>query len=488
MQINLIYLRSNLKKIKILSLLSLFIGTSILAISQKIELINPTFLGNERRNYYGNKPPDTLHLIWKHYLGEGKTTISKNIEDQIWAGAGWTGQPLLYKENDNLYLIQGSLDHHLKKINASNGNLIWQYRFDDAIKGTGTIWHNEKAKNKVHELIIFQGSKLGYGKNINTKHIPSFRAISLVDGSEIWRFDVKKTKSYSRDVDGSPLIIEDTLYIGLENGLLAAIDPDPDHVQYVDSMFQPPILHEHKLFTKQDIIEHKNNLVTESSPSKLGKHLFIASGSGHIYGYNFLKDTIDWEFHVGSDIDGSAIITDDSCIISTIEKQYIIGRGGVFKFNPKKYGIESVEWFFPVENNEKGSWEGGIVGSAAVSDFYEKSSQLAAFVSVKGNLYLINHKIIDQEITNLGPNEKYRYPSPLLLDKINIGPSISTPLLIHDKLIVAGYQGLKLFKITTDQKLELLASYNTAFEATPFVYDEKIYVASRDGYLYCFGN
>ena len=161
MQINLIYLRFNLKKIKILSLLSLFIGTSILAVSQKIELINPTFLGNERRNYYGNKAPDTLNLIWKHYLGEGKTTISKNIEDQIWAGAGWTGQPLLYKESDSLYLIQGSLDHHLKKINASNGNLIWQYRFDDAIKGTGTIWHNEKAKNKVHELIIFQGSKLG---------------------------------------------------------------------------------------------------------------------------------------------------------------------------------------------------------------------------------------------------------------------------------------------------------------------------------------
>ena len=90
MQINLIYLRFNLKKIKILSLLYLFTATSILAISQKIELINPTFLGNERRNYYGNKAPDTLKLIWKHYLGEGKTTISKNIEDQIWAGAGWT--------------------------------------------------------------------------------------------------------------------------------------------------------------------------------------------------------------------------------------------------------------------------------------------------------------------------------------------------------------------------------------------------------------
>ena len=100
-----------------------------------------------------------------------------------------------------------------------------------------------------------------------------------------------------------------------------------------------------------------------------------------------------------------------------MKKQYIIGKGGVFKFNPKKQGIKSVEWFFPVENSEKGSWEGGIVGSAAISDYYHKDSKLAAFVSVKGNLYLINHEKIDLEITNLGPNEKHRYPSPLLLDK-----------------------------------------------------------------------
>ena len=64
------------------------------------------------------------------------------------SGAGWTGQPLLYKEDDSLYLIQGAYDHHLKKINARNGELIWQYKFDDVVKGTGTIWHNKKAKSK----------------------------------------------------------------------------------------------------------------------------------------------------------------------------------------------------------------------------------------------------------------------------------------------------------------------------------------------------
>ena len=490
MQINLFYLRITFKIHKIIGLTSLFVIVCLSIKSQQIELINPTFLGNEQRNYYGNNSPDSLNIIWKHYLGKGKTTISRNLGERLWAGAGWTGQPLLYKEDDSLYLIQGAYDHHLKKINARNGKLIWQYKFDDVVKGTGTIWHNKKAKSKKHKLIIFQGSRLGYGKYLDTKHVPSYRAISLYDGSELWRLDVRMTDSYSRDVDGSCLVINDTLYIGLENGMLTIMDPDPNHVISKDEMLQPPIIKEHQLYTKSDISAHRKNLVTESSPSKLNNHLYIASGSGHVYGYDMLNDTLDWEFFVGSDIDGSAIVTSDSCIIATIEKQYIIGKGGVFKFNPKFKNNQSVLWYFPVEDSETGSWEGGIIGSASISDYHQKKdkTKLAAFVSIKGNLYLVDHQKINRDITNLGPNQKFKYPSPILYDKKFIGPSISTPLIIKDKLVVAGYHGLKLYKIEKDYSLTLLDSFEAEFEATPFVYNERIYIASRNGYLYCFGN
>ena len=57
-----------------------------------------------------------------------------------------------------------------------------------------------------------------------------------------------------------------------------------------------------------------------------------------------------------------------------------------------------------------------------------------------------------------------------------------------DKLVVAGYHGLKLYKIEKDYSLTLLDSFEAEFEATPFVYNERIYIASRNGYLYCFGN
>jgi len=101
-----------------------------------------TFLGNWQRNFYGENPPEKLDVVWKHYLGKGETVISRNIGTKEWAGAGWTGQPLLVKENNELFLIQGAYDHNLKKINAETGELVWQYKFDDVIKGTGTIWVN----------------------------------------------------------------------------------------------------------------------------------------------------------------------------------------------------------------------------------------------------------------------------------------------------------------------------------------------------------
>ena len=166
------------------------------------KVIIGTFLGNKQRNYYGNQAPDNLEVIWKHYLGKGETVISRNLGSRIWAGAGWTGQPLLVEENGELYLIQGAYDHNLKKILASNGELIWEYAFDDVVKGTDSIWENPGSENPEEHLDILQGSRLGVGHYLDSKHIPSYRAISFASGEELRRLDVKWTDSYSRDADG----------------------------------------------------------------------------------------------------------------------------------------------------------------------------------------------------------------------------------------------------------------------------------------------
>lgn len=124
-------------------------------INDTLTFINYTYLRGEQRNFYGNYAPDTLEIIWKTYLGKGKTTISRKAGDRLWAGSGWTGQPLMIEENDSLYLLQPTFNHSLKKISAYSGHIIWSSPFNDVLKGSGTIYFNPKAKTKKDQIIIF---------------------------------------------------------------------------------------------------------------------------------------------------------------------------------------------------------------------------------------------------------------------------------------------------------------------------------------------
>jgi hypothetical protein len=254
---------------------------------KKIEVLISTFLGNEKRNYYGNEAPDKLDSVWKIYLGEGISPAYGT--DKVWKGAGWTGQPLLVKEDDELYLIQGAFDYHLKKIRAKTGELVWQYKFEDILKGTGTIWVNKNTDNPENKYIIMQGSRLGFWNSHDDKYIPSFRAVSYLTGKELWRMNVKKTECSSRDVDGSAVVIDSLAYLALENGIFTVFSPNPKYMERRDGVVQPKILQEITYYTKKDIELHGDDLVSESSPTVLNGRVFTLSGTGRIYGYNFTR-------------------------------------------------------------------------------------------------------------------------------------------------------------------------------------------------------
>jgi len=456
-----------------------------------VEVKIGTFLGNFSRNYYGNKAPKKLDIIWEKYLGSGKTLVSREEGLTTWSGCGWTGQPLLVTEDGGNYLIQGAYNHKLKKIDATTGEIIWEYEFDDVLKGTGTIWANKYAKNFGKSLIILQGSRRGVKNSLYSDIIPSFRAISYFYGIEYWRLNVKRTVSYSRDVDASALILNDTVYIGLENAIFTVLNPNPDSTIKKDGIEQPEIYKEIHLYNDKDIARHRGNLVTESSPCLLNKHIYITAGSGHVYGYNLETKKIDWDFYTGSDIDGSPVVTEDGCILVTVEKQYIAGKGGVFKLDPSKDESESVVWYFPTNNTKLAEWEGGIIGSASINDRtrLENHPYFAAFSAIDGYLYVVNYKEIDKSKGKVyGPNNKKTYPTPKLVFKKRIGGSISTPIIVGDKLVACGYGGIYLFEFDEKGNFELLDhKYPGIFEATPIAWDEKIYVGSRNGYLYCFG-
>ncbi len=455
--------------------------------SLNIDLIIPTFLGNEQRNYYGNQAPSKLDVKWKFYLGQGKTVISRSKGERVWAGAGWTGQPLLATENGRLILIQGAFNHQLYKIDAESVKVIWKYQFDDVVKGTGTIWENVLASEAENAYVILQGSRLGVGNYLDYDHIPSYRAISFTTGKELWRHDSKWTDSYSRDVDASALILNDTAYIGLENSLFTVFDPDYKKAEVRDSMLQPKIYRQLYLYEQVDVATHKNNIVTEASPCLLGDHIYVASGSGHVYGFNLKTNKLDWDFYIGSDMDGSPVVTSDSCIVVSVEKQFIKGKGGAMKLDPSKSPGNAVVWYYPVDDKKFAGWEGGIIGSVSVNDRYTTGDRtLCAFTGIDGYLYVVKHKMITADSVP-GPDSISMYPKPELVFRYKTGPSISTPIIVKDKLIAAGYGHVFLFEYDDDLNFTLLDKFAGPFEATPVVHNNHIYLACRDGYLYCFG-
>jgi len=474
----------------------LFLLTPFLSFAQKekeIEILISTFLGNEQRNYYGNEAPDKLNPIWKMYLGEGVSPAYG--EQKVWKGAGWTGQPVLVREAGKLYLVQPSFDYHLKKIKAKTGEIVWEYRFDDILKGSPTIWYNKNAKKPENAYVIIQGSRHGYWDDLNDKYITSLRAVSYLTGKELWRLNSKKTASYSRDVDGSALVINDTAYLALENGIFTVWNPDPAKQRMLDGKMQPEVYQEIYYYNEGDIKRHGNDLVSESSPTFLNNHIYTLSGTGKIYGYNFLTKKNDWEFFIGTDMNGSAPATDDNCLLIPVEKQYEPGPGGVMKIDPSKSPDECVVWYYPMPIKKWYHWEGGIIGSVSCNDSYvdDDAEHFAVFLDVSGKLTVVDHQKIDKKRKALAPDSTTYYATPKLIAEVQIPGTISTPIIVGDKIIAGTDDGLFLFQLVKIKKdkyeLKLLDKVpDLEIDATPIVWNKRVYIAVRDGYMYCFGN
>ena len=95
--------------------------------------------------------------------------------------------------------------------------------------------------------------------------------------------------------------------------------------------------------------------------------------------------------------------------------------------------------------------------------------------------------VLEDSLTD-GPNLRAAYRVPKLVYKNYVGPSISTPILVNNKLIAATYNGIYLFEYNENLDFQLLDKFEASFESTPVAFNNKVYVASRNGYLYCFGN
>lgn len=483
-----------------------------------------TFLGDETRRYYGEGPvPTKLEVIWKAKIGGGTTggtgkapastsgTATAPTSGLVtWYGTGWTGQPALVRENGKLYLLVGGFDHNLRKIDAETGETLWKYEFPDVIKGSPTVFADPSAPGDFGRYTVMVGSRRGFPSSISAPDFAPFRAVDYMTGKELWRLPVPHTKSYSRDADGSGFVLGGKAYVGVESGDMYILDPFS--TESWKSWQKPKALAHQLLLGDSRASSHGGNLVLEASPALIGDRVYVASGSGHVYGMNKETLEVEWDFFTGSDLDGTTVATTDGYLIVEVEKQYIKGHGGVYKLDPSKPAAESVVWYYPTGDRNFADWLGGVIGSSSVNDSYNPGNQmpgLVAFTAIDGNFYVVAKDDL-ASTTVPGPNLEPNLPTPVMVFKDSIGGAISTPIIVGDRIVACGYDAtVHVYQITasTDVATEGVLLHNKAgvaykvsiaeaasfkaggtYESTPIVWQGRIYVGARDGYLYCIGD
>lgn len=474
-----------------------------------------TFLGGALRRSYGVGPaPSRLGLVWKAKLGSGQT--QRKIDNKLvwWAGSGWTGQCTVVRDKGRDYLLIGGYDHNLHKIDALTGKVVWQYAFADVIKSTNTVIANPHPGSDADRLIVVAGSRRGSNLPVGDPRIAPYRAVSFTTGKELWRLPVPKTVNYSQDVDSSGLMYDGVLYIAVEPGYVYALDPFT--TTKVGDHREPKVLVRSKeLFTAADAKAHPDlgeaNIAIEASPSRIGDTLYIASGSGHVYGLKLPSLDIVWDFHTGSDIDGSTVVGSDGVLLQSIEKEYVKERGGVYAFDPTKAPADSPLWYSPTDGHGISEWEDGVVGSVAVNDqsnLEGKYPRLAAFVSVDGYVRVITRDALTSKSVR-APGARNSLKVPVEVFKGYVGAGISTPIIVGDSMVAAGYdkkvhlyrigygashEGAKgALKSPSGQYWTVSVTQTSTFtaggpfESTPIVWGGRVYIGCRDGYLYCLG-
>ncbi len=462
-------------------------------------LVSPTYLGGAERRYYGPGPaPERLELIWKLHIGSGLTARKSDSKLVTWSGTGWTGQPTLIEEDGHPYLLIGGYDHGLRKVDAKTGSVVWRAELDDVIKGTNTVYF-DPGRPQGDRLVVVTGSRRGVDLDVGDPQIAPLRAFSYASGTELWRLPVPRTENYSQDVDASPLWLDGTLITAVEPGYVYSLAPG----ELTDSGFgfaQPAILASSpELYTPADVTARPDtgaaNVALEGSPAVLGDRIYVASGSGHVYGLDRKTLQVEWDFNPGGDFDSTVCVTRDDMLLVGLEREYFEGHGGAYMLDPSMPADDCVVWFFPTADRGIGEWKGGVVGSVAVNDEYNAEANrpsLAAFNSVDGNLYVVSRSEFDG--TALGPDGR-TYPKPLLEFSRPLGGSISTPVFTDDAIITGGYDNtVHLYHLaySAEGRVSIAdeSTYKTdgAIESTPLVYRGLVFIGSRDGYLYCLGS
>ena len=443
------------------------------------------FRGNGSRTYYGQGPvPQNPKVIWRFGPMSGISDagpMSKPGGKKTWTGTGWTGEPVVAEFGGKTWVIFGAYDHKIHFLDAVTGKrLLPDFTGGDLFKGSVTL-------DPDGYPLVYMGNRDNNWRVI---------AIDRDKPTELWHMNAYDTKPvmWNDDWDGNVVVRNDYAFVPGENGhfFIVKLNRAKDATGKVT--VDPKIVLDFPGWTAQELKDIGDKEVSiENSPALVGDRLYFSNSGGLIHGLDVsatLKQLSPGEsppqgpaafpevfsYWDGDDTDSSIVVDEQGYLYVGVEYQRDLPRakqvGQVIKLDPRKNktGDDPLVWSVDVTRKA----DDGLSGIWATVALY------------KDMVYVPTHPG-----SLLGIDSA---TGTLVWKKAFSPHAWGSPVVVDHTLIVGDTYGTLHAYDVTDTRVNppQIWTYKLksggAIESTPAVWKGRIYVGSRDGYFYCFGD
>lgn len=440
------------------------------------------FRGNPTRTWYGSGPitdtPPTK--LWRFPDNPMSGNSPVGNQEKWWSGTGWTGQPLVYvREDGRTEVVFGAYDKKIHFVDADTGQRLRpDYDMGDIIKGTITI-------DPDGFPLLYAGSR-----------DPRFRILAL-DGDEVrevWSLHAKSVEGmWNDDWDSNPVVIDDMLYVGGENSWWFAIKLNRSYDQDGMVTVAPEVVYQMPAWTDElfDLLGRQHSI--ENSTAIFGQKAYFATSGGRVVGVD-LSDIengnaeVFFDFWMGDDIDSTIVIDKEGFIYVVAHADHektnntaarrVRDVGQLVKLDTSipatsLSSLDPILWSVDIP-----AARGQDTGAWATPALHEEG--LIFVVADSGDLIAVD--------TDTGE----------VVWEDFVGTNAwSSPLIVDNKLLIitnclSTKRGLRAYDLEDPlaprEMWETTITEGGCIEATPAVWNGRIYIGSRDGFLYAFGS
>lgn len=425
-----------------------------------------TFRGNPTRSYYGGGPvPEAPQVLWS-VPDEGGFCGQSAVggENKTWCGSGWTGQPAVWDEGGTTWVAFGAYDKNIHFLNGADGTeLLPPFAMGDIIKGSVT-------RDPDGFPLLYSGSRADF-------HIVATDREEPVDLWSMAAEDVSPTK-WNNDWDSSPLVIDDYLFEGGENGQFYIIKLNrqmgDDGLVSVDPqiVFHAPAWDDELLAALAGSGSRQNDVSIENSLAIVGNTIYFSNSGGLVQGWDISgleegqEPTRTFRFWSGDDTDASIVADADGMIYfgQEVERSSSSQRntevGQLVKLDPTRPD-DPIVWSVP---DDRGIW-----ATPAISDG-------VVYAPTDGGRIMG----VDQ------------MTGEMLWEKQLPGPTWSSPVIVDDVWIQGDCDGTLHGFDVSDPRVDPPELWSVELEgcveSTPAVWGGRIYVGARGGKFYALGD